>query len=314
MIHEALYSVPREKEEIIGPLKISEGEYIILQVEGWTERIQLRDEDVRQRYKDVETLIKTNKAQEHFRAYVHDLMKGKRFEFSPDMFREMVTIFGSYYLKSDQEKREAFKQQFWLDRETFMLMDNAAARLEAILDEPLLKYQSEVWTVQTLLDEIETHPLVFRKKKLDKSNFAEQFRYAVADLIRDKELTRELYKKGYDRVNIVERNVSMWRENLLALYQRNTLLRSRSLWQSFHEDYLDVIENHLNGYVDSLQSIYQDDIFVNTDAFNNIQLTSIDFVAIQENVPFPVMVPQFPVITTDHMLDYGKKMTSVREN
>jgi hypothetical protein len=28
--------------------------------------------------------------------------------------------------------------------------------------------------------------------------------------------------------------------------------------------------------------------------------------AISENVPYPVIVPDFPLLTTDHNIDYGK--------
>jgi hypothetical protein len=51
-----------------------------------------------------------------------------------------------------------------------------------------------------------------------------------------------------------------------------------------------------------------DEIEVNVDEFNKIQLTRIDMFALQENVPFPIMVPAFPQVTTDHKLNYGRKM------
>ena len=43
-------------------------------------------------------------------------------------------------------------------------------------------------------------------------------------------------------------------------------------------------------------------------SFENIKLTNIDMFVIQKNAAFPVIVPGFPQLTTDHSLDYGKIM------
>jgi hypothetical protein len=57
-----------------------------------------------------------------------------------------------------------------------------------------------------------------------------------------------------------------------------------------------------------LQTKYSDQIEVDVETFNDIRLTRIDMFVTQENVPFPIMVPSFPLLTTDHMLDYGNRM------
>ena len=69
------------------------------------------------------------------------------------------------------------------------------------------------------------------------------------------------------------------------------------------EDWL----NFMNPIVDSLQGVYSDQIEINMNAFEAIELTSTDMVVTQRGVPFPVMVPSFPIITTDNRLDYGSK-------
>ena len=43
------------------------------------------------------------------------------------------------------------------------------------------------------------------------------------------------------------------------------------------------------------------------DAFEAIELTATDMMVTQRGVPFPVMVPSFPILTTDSRLDYGSK-------
>jgi hypothetical protein len=69
-----------------------------------------------------------------------------------------------------------------------------------------------------------------------------------------------------------------------------------------------LVKNHFDPYVDSLRQKYNDQVFINTDAFEQIKLTSVDMFVIQRNVPFPVMVPGFPQLTTHNKLDYGHKM------
>ena len=62
-----------------------------------------------------------------------------------------------------------------------------------------------------------------------------------------------------------------------------------------------------NPVIDSLQGVYSEKIMINMDAFENIELTATDMVVTQKGVPYPIMVPLFPIITTDNRLDYGSK-------
>ena len=46
---------------------------------------------------------------------------------------------------------------------------------------------------------------------------------------------------------------------------------------------------------------------INLEVFEDIELTATDMVVTQKGVPYPIMVPLFPIITTDNRLDYGSK-------
>jgi len=63
----------------------------------------------------------------------------------------------------------------------------------------------------------------------------------------------------------------------------------------------------LNPIIDSLQAVYSDQIKIDMDAFEAIELTATDMMVTQRGVPYPVMVPSFPILTTDSRLDYGSK-------
>ena len=64
----------------------------------------------------------------------------------------------------------------------------------------------------------------------------------------------------------------------------------------------------MNPKIDSLQNVYSDQIEINMEAFEKIELTSTDMMVIQRGVPYPILVPSFPVITSDNKLDYGRKI------
>ena len=59
----------------------------------------------------------------------------------------------------------------------------------------ILNYNGDSWTVEDLNDQLRFHPLVFRKRKMSRGEFPEQLRLAIADLIRDIEITKQCYSK-----------------------------------------------------------------------------------------------------------------------
>ena len=65
--------------------------------------------------------------------------------------------------------------------------------------------------------------------------------------------------------------------------------------------------DHMNPKIDSLQKIYSNQIEINMDAFEKINLTKTDMMVIQRGVPYPILVPSFPIVTSDNRLDYGTK-------
>jgi len=302
IIHEAFFSEPLRVNQIIGPLKTGDDRYLLMQIKGWTDQIAVTDNDIKERWDEVKNYMSRKNANIIYHDYVANVMKGKSVEFASGTFFQLAEILAPFYLKSEKEKKEAFNKRFWKDE---VIEQDFGGNIETILDDPLLQIEDEIWTVREFEKEIRIHPLVFRKRKLNRSEFPEQLKFAIVDLIRDKYVTREAYKKGYDEVSEVQRNVVMWSDYLLSLYQKNRFLATID---GKDKDYLYVITHHLNAYVDSLQKKYHDVIEIDTDNFEGIQLSRIDMFVIQRNVPFPIIVPGFPLLTTDNKLDYGRKM------
>ena len=67
--------------------------------------------------------------------------------------------------------------------------------------------------------------------------------------------------------------------------------------------------NILSTKIDSLQLIYSNIISIDTDKFEVIKLSSIDMNVNYSNQAYSKIEPSFPILTDDHLLDYGKKVT-----
>ena len=304
VIHDAFFSMPLEKGQIIGPLKTEDGNYLLMEVAGWTDRMAISDTDIQKRWNDVSEFLKTKHANEIYADYIAKIMKGKKVEFARDTFFKLADIFAPFYLKSADDKKDAFSQKFWKDQ---FVADTLGTHIDDIMEHPLLKIDGQVWTVSNFLTELRLHPLVFRKRNMSQQEFPEQFKLAIVDMIRDRYITNEAYKKNYHEAPAVKRNTNMWKDYLLGLYQKNRYLDELGVED---KENLDVIYRYLNSYVDSLQLKYSEMIEIDTDKFEKIPLTRVDMFVLQKNVPFQIIVPSFPLLTTDHLLDYGRKMVN----
>ena len=95
----------------------------------------------------------------------------------------------------------------------------------------------------------------------------------------------------------------MWRGSsnskkyLSRLRFKNKKIKSQEQWLTY-----------INPKIDSLQEAYSNDIEINMDAFEKIKLTGTDMMVIQRGVPYPILVPSFPIVTSDNRLDYGKSI------
>lgn len=305
----ALYSGDPDEGDVFGPLQ-DNNTFTFIKINGWTERIQLSEKNLLQRKEDVRKQIQRQIAEKEYLQFAQEVMKGKKLQFYSNTFKSLVPLLAERYLKSPDEKKEAFNKRFWGNEPIQQNIKENIATLEEIRPRPLFTVDDSIWTVRQFEMELIPHPLVFRKRNIQQSEFAEQLKLAIADLIRDKYITEKAYKKGYDSINVVERNLNMWQDNLTAIYYRNQWLKSKGKNEALSKSVLKVIENDLNPYIQSLQEKYSNQIEIDTDTFEKIKLSRIDSFMIQKDVPFPIMVPSFPILTTYSKLDYGSKMVS----
>jgi len=307
VIQDVLFGEMLEAGEVIGPLKVNDGSYICIKVNGWIDTPSVINEDVSKRWNDVVEYLTKKKALQIYEKFIHRVMKGKTIEFFPDTFNRLAAIFAKQYFSTREKGKEIFLHMA-LGKEIEDRLFKTGKEIENIIDKPLFQIDGKTWTVREFGDEIEIHPLVYRNKKMTRNDFGDQFRLAIVDMIRDKYLAEEAYKRGYDEINIVKRNIEMWNDAFLAQYQKTKYL------EKIHPDEDDMvilIEKYLNPYIDKLQEKYNDVVEVNVEEFDKIKLTRIDMFVTQSNVPFPIIVPSFPQITTKYKLDYGRRMMNI---
>ena len=307
-VHDALFSREFEIGEVLPPVKIEADDYLFVQVTGWHDDMAFTPRQQQQRLDDVKETLTSREATVIWDARVAEIMRGKRLDFNASVFKELNQLFFNVYFHTDEERRDQFIEKIWdVERqETKEIMKNMTD--EEFLQQPFFQVDGTVWTVADFRDYIDIHPLVFRERKMPSHEFAQQFRFAIADLVRDYYVTQEAYKRGYDQVNVVRRNVAMWRDAFLAQYQRQKVLRERGETRNFNTHYMDIFEEHLNPYIDELQRKYYKQIQLDFDTFEDIALTSIDLFVKQPEMPFKYVVPSFPLITDDHMLEYVTRM------
>jgi hypothetical protein len=306
---DVLYADSLKIGQVLGPIKAGENVYTAVKVLGWTETVAMSDEQVKLRYNDVKERLSRTEAAKIYGDFVLDVMKGKEVKFDDKTFYKVIDIVKPFYLKAVEDKQKTLNAQLWQEEDTTSIdYEGMAQNFEDIKDWPMLTIDGNTWTVEQLREEIGRHPLVFRNRNLTENNFAKNFMLAVVDLVRDTYLNKEAYDRGYDQVNVVQQYTNMFRDHALALYHQQEYLREQGSTLNFNKEYFRVIDDYMNPYIDSLQTKYSDQIFIDTDIFEEVELTRIDMFVIEKNVPYPAAVPNFPILTTDNKMDYGQVM------
>jgi len=304
-VYNQLFLEPVQKGQIIGPLEMDDGSFFVACVNGWSEEVAFSDQQVQDRWHTVKENIINRKSLEIYEQKILGLMKGKKVEFNKEIFFAYVNIVGPEYYKTEEEKKQSFRKKVWNEDDNEMVIDDNFNQLKQVRNEAIFSIDGVNWTVRDLEVALQSHPLVFRKKQFPKNEFGEQLKLAIVDMVRDKYITEDAYKRGYDKEQYVTRNLQMWKDNLLALYQKQEYLKSVNCKT---KDQFQTITKTLDPYVKQLHEKYNEYIKIDVEKFENIQLTKIDMLVTQQNVPFPIVVPGFPQLTTYNKLDYGKKM------
>ena len=117
-------------------------------------------------------------------------------------------------------------------------------------------------------------------------------------MVRDYYLTQEALELNYDDDPYINQYVNMWREHFIASSLRSKLLQSKS------SDTNDI--EYLNPIIKELFNKYSDNIQIDIELFDSINLTSIPMHVSNKNAAYQSPIPQFPILTDNHTIDYGR--------
>ena len=306
-ISDLLFKNKVSPDQVFGPIKLPKS-FLVFKVTGWIDKPAITETDQQQRFQNVKEKLRVEKGTKEFVKFIRTVMAGKTLKFNKDVFRKLVEIMAPAY----QDDRDQTKEEFaatHLDKKNdvdkkFIQIENS---LNDIADEALFTIDGQIWTVGMYEEERKKHPLVFASRDVGGKKFAKELKMAIVDLVHDKYLTEVAYERDMDNAFITKRISNMWSDALISFYEQIQLIKEKGANRSFTYEN---VNKFFTPYIDELQEKYSDIIEINIDEYKKLKLTSIDFVALQKNVPYPIIVPSFPQITTDYHLDYGRVMES----
>ena len=306
-IIEKIFSEKLEKDEVLPPFKANDGSYLWIKVKGWTKTPAITASSQKVIRQDIDEKLNRLEAVRKYNEYTAGLMSGKKMDLIEPAFSRLLEVASNHYLESKNENK--LIEAIWnIDEEIVEKPDFDA--IESYNKEmPFMYFDERTWSIGEIQELIDSHPLIFRKKRIKKNEFPEQLKYALADLMRDHYLTAEAYTMGYDKHYSVLLEKYLWEDHLYALMKKGQVLKEKGLSIENDEDHLNVMDD----YIGMLQKKYSDHIEINFRQFDKINLSHIDMVALKPSVPYTHPVPSFPILTQDHIIDYGKEISLTTE-
>ncbi|MBN2410236.1 hypothetical protein JXQ31_01005 [candidate division KSB1 bacterium] len=309
VIHQALYSEKLQANDVIGPLKLQDNQYIVMKIKNVLYSPALSESEAVDRMRFVKERLVERKSIELWNNYIMEVMRNKDIEFVPQTTLKMAELYSMKDLPNDQQEQMVMKKIE--DKQTNLSLDDLAIN-EVLMGAPFFKMDNKVWTVAEFRELLLSHPLVFRKPTITPDEYLQQFKLAIVDLMRDHYLNQEAYAKGIDKLENIKRNVEMWQDSYVAKLHREQYLKSLALSEDFDKTRMSGTYTYIDEYADSMQKKYSRLIEINMEKFNKIELTQTDMFSIQKFVPYPLPVPPFPKLCVDDKLDYVKHVKNLR--
>ncbi|MDP7127055.1 MAG: hypothetical protein QGI00_05470 [Candidatus Marinimicrobia bacterium] len=302
-IIENIFSEKLEKNEVLSPFKANDGSYLWIKVKGWTKTPAITASSQKVIRQDINEKLNRLEAVRKYNEYTAGLMAGKKMDLIEPAFSRLMEVASNYYLGSVNDNK--LIEAIWnIDEEIVEKPD--FAEMESYDEKtPFMYFDERTWSIGEIQELIDSHPLVFRKKRIKKNEFPEQLKYALADLMRDHYLTAEAYKMGYDKHHSVLLEEYLWEDHVYAVLKKEQVLKEKGLSIEDDGDHLNVIDD----YIGMLQEKYSGQTTINFRQFNKINLSHIDMFALKPSAPYSHPVPSFPILTQNHNINYGKELS-----
>ena len=300
-IHKALFSAPLKINDVIGPVHVDYNNYLVIKIVDSKNSKPLGGNQSQQRWLDVVHKLRNQKADKIWTEYTGQLMSGKKIEFVKGSYIKVFKLFENWL--SQTQKQQSKSEYFTKDIEdkNFRLDFND----ESFLASSFCSIDDLVWTVGDFKDALLSHPLVLRKQEINsREELAEQFKLAVADLIKDHFITRQAYNSSIDKRQDVKRHVEKWQDAFLAVYHRDKFIHQVSQRDDFDQNKLKGSNSYFDVCLDSLKRVYDDKIEIDMEQFKKIKITAVPMFVVRANLPYKIPTPAFPLLTDRDTLDY----------
>ena len=303
-IHTALFSGLLDVGEVVGPIKLSRNQSILMKVKDYKIEPVIGPEEQQMRWREVRAKLIDLQARSTWNQYKAGIMGGKRMDFDKDMFTKIV----DWYLAANQNQDEAeISDKLSQEKESRNL--KAPTELDDFLDHSFFKIDDEVWTVGDFKEAIASHPLVYPQKDVRPRQFPDLFREAVADLMVDHFLNQEAYKRDLEKNQEVQREGELWSDSFKARYHLESYLKKIKIGELQKQDPSYKGGRAIDEYVSVLKEKYKDQIRVDKETLAQIELTNVPLFAMRQGMPYPIVVPGFPPFLTADTLIFDQPLT-----
>ena len=288
-LREELFSKIWNKGQIIGPIKTDDNLLMFVQIDSRKKVVNLNQSASIQLDNEVTNLIATHLKENEYQNYVSDIMSGISFNLNSNS-----------YLAFSESIREWYNE-----------MSEAGSGLNKInprlnVNNPsdiLLVLNGENITINQFTNWMSIHPLVFRDGYYRELHFSDQLKYAIADLIRDRNLNNRAIELNLHEHPEVISEHEKWYDNYRAIAQRKEIIEQESEFNSTK------VTKELNEYFFDLSQKYSEQIGINLEVLDSIKLSSIDMATYNKIGPYKLAVPLFPIITNTYKLNYGQPIS-----
>ena len=295
-IRNRLFSDHQNTNELYGPFKTMNSEVVFFEIFGWRENPNITEKQKQESWGSAEKKYYQTMALEIYSLYVKNIMQGKSIQYNPIVFKAFSDKLSKIYLIDKKRKEAVIQNKLWElnNKEELVSFD----QIKNMKNQHLLTHDGEKYSVEQILNLIKSHPLVFRNKKTNPNLFSRDLKHALADLFRDYHITKKAYELGYDKEYEVLSVEQKWSDYIKSVKHNKTGF-----------NVLERPKKEMVKKIDSLKIIYSDLIKIDTDKFEKTQLTKTDMNVIYSNQAYAQLEPPFPLLTENHLLDYGQKVT-----
>jgi hypothetical protein len=300
IIFNNIFNQEHMPDDIIGPLVAKDRSVLFVKIIDWVDRPLITDSE-RENHKNL-ILQKLNEIEriDAYDKFVVEMMKGYKVKFLEKPFFAIADkAYQFYILKNMTSSDNSSVGEFDLI--------GFSNELNMDLNESFLEINNQSFSIEYVDNLISKHPLLFRSEKISNRDFPLYFKYAIVDLLRDEQMTQVAYGDKYDNHIEVVKEYNLFRgASLSALHLKALLDKNNIPLSDYNSDPELIINNLLNDYIDTLQIKYSDNISIDFGILDSISLTHIDLYAYRKGIPYPMVVPLFPLLTNKHTIDYGK--------